>query len=164
MLRLTIIPLFLFFCITSYAQRFTLDELKQLCLRDNDFFDTYVLSKGYHFSFSAKNNLHYSYKDDKFFNEINLLYSKSQKDTSKMERVISWIFKSDTTYLAFKRELSINGYLSYYDYADSNEEGDAHHFFYSNREYDSSREYHIELVTLKPKIYKIPVYYVHFNK
>lgn len=145
----------------SSAQKFTVEELIKLYQSDNNFFDTYVLQKGYYFSSNTKDNIKYTYKDNSIFNSISIVYHKDQIDTSNFDRNIFWIFVSDTTYLSFKKELSDLGFKMYYDTSTQNDFDSYHHFIYRNL--DMKKKPTIELIVGKRAIYKVPIYYVNLS-
>lgn len=158
--------LFFIFCLSFLssnllAQKFSLLELVKLYDSNNDYFDTYVLQKGYNFSSSKQNKISYSYSDKSLFNSINVIYTKDQSDTSKIYRGILWIFVSDTTYLSFKKDLSDLGYLMYNENYSGDESNSYHHFFYTNRDQHKKKIYNVELIVGKRSIYKTPIYYVN---
>lgn len=147
------------------AQKFTVSELIELYENDNDFFDTYVISKGYKFSRSTDGNLYYGVFDvngnEEMFNSVSVHYIKNKYDsTQKPERSIAWSFKSDSIYLSVKKDLIAKGFSVYYDYSGKDDYADKHHFLFENNTKDQRKKYQIELVTAKPKIYKVPIYYL----
>ncbi|MEO9257384.1 MAG: hypothetical protein ABI207_03320 [Crocinitomicaceae bacterium] len=147
----------------SCAQKFTVEELIKLYQSDNDFFDTYVLQRGYRFSSNTKENIEYKYKDNSLFNSISITYHKDQIDTTNFDRNIFWIFDSDTTYLSFKKELSDLGFKMYYNTSTQDDFDSYHHFLYGNPDLNVKKKLTIELIVGKRAIYKVPIYYVNLS-
>ncbi len=154
---------FLFLTLMCTAQKYTVQELIKLYEHDNNFFDTYVVQKGYFFSGNSKDKIKYDYKDRPVFNSISVNYYNNKFDTSKLDRNIFWVFISDTTYLEVKKELFDLGYNVYDEVSTENGSDNYHHFLYRNSK-SNLKNYIVELIVGKRAIFKIPMYYVNISE
>jgi len=111
----------LFICLIAFpistncfGQKFSVDELIRLYENNNNYFDTYVVEKGFNF-YKHKNNLTvYSYKNDTTINNsISFGFPPDEVDSVNKSRFISWVFTSDSTYVALKKDILDRGFESY---------------------------------------------------
>lgn len=129
---------------TLNAQSFTLNELFKLHDSNDDFFDTYVIKKGYTYYTSHQLNdsiqeIVYSISTKRpIDNSIRILYAF--EGINKI-RYITWEFRSDSDYIVLKKELLDNNLALVKDNYKTNGE---HSLCYQNS------KYFISLETSKP--------------
>jgi len=97
---------------TCFSQKFSVSELINLYENDNNFFDTYVIRKGFVFKDVEQNTVTYGLKDDLSTNNM-ICYNYSPDSNGKRDRSIVWVFTSENTYLDFKESLKVAGFEVY---------------------------------------------------
>jgi hypothetical protein len=159
-MKLFTIILFCFFLNAHFnvcnAQKFTLNELINLLEKDNNFFDSYAIQKGYKFSSAKGKELRYDFEIGILYNSINILLQRNSTDTT-LQKTISWIFKSEGNYLNIKNELSEK--LTFFDSGTGENASSTYQYFIYRNKY-----YEVDLYNEKKSFYKTPIYYVDVKR
>ena len=124
-----------------FSQSFSVSDLTTLYEHDDNFFDSYVLKRGYAFKEFKQNTASYALKNDLSANNmICYNYSSDASSIEKRSRNIVWIFASDATYLNFKDSLITAGFEAYPSEKDDSPKG--RKFTYTNHTYIITIESH----------------------